>query len=131
MDSPVILFDGVCNLCNASVDFILTHDPKGRFRFAALQSERGESLLRAHGLETDLKTIILLDEGRIYTRSDAALRIAAGLSGPWSLLRLLLILPRPLRDLGYRLIARYRYSWFGKRKDCRLPSPAERDRFLT
>ena len=127
----VVLFDGVCNLCNGSVQFIVRHDPAGRFRFASLQSEAGQALLRRHGLDPhDLFSVILVEGGRAYARSDAALRIARGLSGAWRAAGALRVVPRPLRDAVYGWVARNRYRWFGRREACMVPTPELRARFL-
>ncbi|HEX2190955.1 MAG TPA: thiol-disulfide oxidoreductase DCC family protein [Longimicrobiaceae bacterium] len=130
-DPSVVLFDGVCNLCNASVQFILRRDPAGRFRFASLQSDAGRELLLRHGLDPDdLFSVVLVEGGRAYTRSDAALRVARGLGGGWRLLAALHVVPRPVRDGVYGLVAARRYRWFGKRDACMLPTPDLRERFL-
>ncbi len=130
--APILLFDGVCNLCNGAVQFILRRDPAKRFRFAALQSPVGEQFLREHGIEPGrLDTLVLVEGGRAYLRSTAALRVARRLSGPWPLLYYLFIwLPRPLRDLAYNLVARNRYRLFGEREECMVPTPDLRARFL-
>lgn len=129
--SATVLFDGVCNLCNASVQFIVRRDPTGRFRFASLQSEAGRRLLEEHRLPTDeLSTVVVVADGRAYTRSDAALRVARGLGGAWPALAALRLVPRPLRDAVYGLVARNRYRWFGRREACMLPTAEERSRFL-
>lgn len=130
---PVVLFDGVCNLCHASVNYVIDRDPQGRFRFASLQSETARTLLEHHrvpipGGEPD--TVLLLEDGRVYAQSTAALRIARRLSGPTRLLSLFLAVPRPVRDLVYRLVARNRYRWFGRSDVCRVPTPALKARFL-
>jgi predicted DCC family thiol-disulfide oxidoreductase YuxK len=128
---PIVLFDGVCNLCNGSVQFILKRDPQARFRFASLQSEAGGSLMRHHGLDPEaLSSVVVIDDGRVWRESSAALRIARHLPGGWKLLRILTVIPRPLRDGVYRLIARNRYRWFGKTETCWLPTPELRGRFL-
>lgn len=130
----VVLFDGVCNLCNGSVHFIIDRDPGGRFRFAAQQSPEGAQLLRELGVPPapgEPQTILLVEGGRVYDRSAAALRIARGLRFPWWLLYGLIAVPRPLRDLVYGFIARNRYRWFGRTEQCRLPTPALRARFLS
>jgi predicted DCC family thiol-disulfide oxidoreductase YuxK len=129
MRSPqhVVLFDGVCNLCNGAVRFILARDPAGRFRFASLQSEAARRLLRDDGRA---ETIVLLEAGKTYTKSTAALRIARGLRFPWPLLYAFVAVPRPLRDLVYDWVARHRYRWFGKRETCLLPTPEVRGRFV-
>ncbi len=127
----VVLFDGVCNLCDASVNFIIDRDPGSRFAFAALQSEAGHALLARHciaGQRPD--SVILLEEGRCFTRSTAALRIARRLSGMWPLLYPLILVPAPVRDSIYDWVARNRYRWFGKLEQCRLPTPALATRFL-
>ena len=128
---PVILFDGVCNLCNASVLFIIDRDPRGHFAFAPLQSDYAAAQLREHGRQGDgLTTVILIEDGQVYDRSSAALRIARRLSGLWPLLSVFRIVPRPLRDLAYDWLARHRYRWFGRTEACRLPTPELRTRFL-
>jgi predicted DCC family thiol-disulfide oxidoreductase YuxK len=128
---PVILFDGVCNLCNASVLFVIDRDPHGKFAFAPLQGEYGMALLREHGYHGDtLTTVLLLEDGRLYDRSTAALRIARRLSGLWPLLSAFRVVPRPLRDLAYDWLARRRYQWFGRTDACRVPTPELQSRFL-
>ncbi|HSK13753.1 MAG TPA: thiol-disulfide oxidoreductase DCC family protein [Phnomibacter sp.] len=128
---PVLLFDGVCNLCSASVQFIIRHDPHARLRFAALQSDPGEQLLRSHHLpEKELKSLVLIEKGRVYTRSTGALRVARYLSGLWPLLYVFIIVPRFLRDPVYDLIGRNRYRWFGKKTSCWLPTPDLKARFI-
>ena len=128
---PTLLFDGVCNLCSGSVQFILKRDPKGAFRFASLQSEVGRKLMTEHGLDPEaLSSVVLIENGRAYQESSAALRIARHMAGAWKLLRVLAVIPRPLRDAIYRLIARNRYRWFGKSESCWLPTPELRARFL-
>lgn len=127
----IILYDGVCGFCNETVQFILTKDLKQSFYFAALQSPAAENLLTRHPeIPHDLDTLILLEGERAYIRSDAALRIASRLSGVWSMLRFLKIIPRPIRDFFYRAFARRRYRWFGLLDACPLPSAETRSRFL-
>jgi predicted DCC family thiol-disulfide oxidoreductase YuxK len=126
-----VLFDGVCNLCNGSVRFIIANDPAGRFRFAALQSKAGEAALRAAGREPcGLSSIVVIDADGVHDRSEAALRIAAGLRGPWRALTLLRVIPARARDPVYDWIARNRYRWFGRRDSCALPTPEGRERFV-
>lgn len=128
---PIILFDGVCNLCNASVQWVLRRDRAGQFRFAALQSETGQRLLAAHGLaQVSFDTVVLADGDRIFTRSDAALEIARRLGAPWSGLALLRWIPRRLRDAVYNWVARHRYRWFGRQEACLLPRPEWKERFV-
>jgi len=129
--NPIVLFDGVCNLCNGSVQLILRHDPAGRFRFASLQSPAGQELLARFGIDPAvLDSVILVEGDRCYRESDAALRVARGMSGPWKMLWALRVIPLPLRDGLYRLIVRNRYRWFGKQETCWLPTPELRERFL-
>ncbi len=129
--SAVVLFDGVCNLCNGTVLFVIDRDPEEIFRFAALQTELARRLLAEHGSTGEgLSSLILLEGGRHYTESTAALRIARRLSGAWPLLYAFSLVPRPVRDAVYRWIARNRYRWFGRSESCRIPTPALSARFL-
>ena len=132
MPSDIILFDGVCNLCNGFVQFIIRRDPAGRFRFAALQSEAGQALLAAHGLApvAEPESVLLLSGGRLYSHSDAVLQIARGLGWPWRLAGVGKVLPRTWRDALYRFVARHRYRWFGRQESCMLPTPALKNQFL-
>ena len=132
MPSDIILFDGVCNLCNGFVQFIIRHDPAGRFRFAALQSEAGQALLVAHGLApvAEPESVLLFSGGRLYSHSTAVLGIARGLGWPWRLAGVGKVLPRAWRDALYRFVARHRYRWFGRQESCMLPTPALKSRFL-
>lgn len=126
-----MLFDGVCNLCTGSVQFILRRDPQGRFRFASIQSPAGRRLYEAQGLSGErLDTVLFLADGRALTHSDAALAIATRLGGPWRLMGIFRIVPRPVRDGVYRWIARNRYRWFGRHEQCLVPTPELRRRFL-
>lgn len=128
-DRAVILFDGVCNLCNAWVDFVVRHDVDGKYRFAPLQSDVANDLLR--GAPADLPDSIVLVEGKdVWVRSTAALRVARGIGLPWSLAYVFILVPRPVRDAVYDWVARHRYRWFGRRDTCRVPTPEERARFL-
>ena len=128
---PVILFDGVCNLCNGAVRFVAERDPRGVFRFASLQSEAGQALLRLYGLATeDFDSIVLVEGARVRTKSAAALAIAARLSGPWPALSVFRFLPAPLRDALYDLVARHRYRVFGRTDQCMVPTAELRARFL-
>ncbi len=128
----IVLFDGVCNLCNGSVQFLLRRDRRRRFRFAALQSAAGRALLEQYGLSTQtLETIVVLEGGQARVRSDAALHLARRLPWPWPALAVFRILPRPLRDALYSFVARHRYRWFGRTESCMLPTPDVADRFLS
>jgi predicted DCC family thiol-disulfide oxidoreductase YuxK len=131
MSQPIILFDGVCNLCNASVNFIIARDKKLRFKFAALQSEAGKTLLERYDLgDNYLNTMILIEEDTVSAASMAILRIAKLLPFPWPLLYVLKIIPPLIRDPVYQFIARNRYRWFGKIAKCRVPTPEIQERFL-
>ena len=130
-EHPIVVFDGVCNFCNASVSFILAHDRARVFRFAPLQSEVGRRLLERAALPPlDADTFLLVDKGRVLARSDAALDVARRLPAPWRWGAALAVLPRSWRDAVYRLIARHRYRWFGKRAVCMVPAPDVRERFF-
>jgi len=126
-DEHIVLFDGVCNLCNGAVQFILARDPRGRFRFASLQSDAAKRLL--HGV-VPAETMVLIGAGKTYTKSSAALRIARGLQFPWPLLYALAVLPKPLRDMVYGRVSRHRYRWFGKREACLVPTSQWQGRFI-
>lgn len=133
--SPIILFDGVCNLCNASVQFVIERDPTAIFRFSALQSDFGRAILAKNGLYTEgslsaLNSIILLENDVVYDRSTAALRIAKRLSGGIQLMAVFLIVPKFMRDFFYKIIAKNRYRWFGKQESCWLPTKELKARFL-
>jgi predicted DCC family thiol-disulfide oxidoreductase YuxK len=130
-EHPIILFDGVCNFCNGTVNLIIKHDKKRIFRFAALQSGIGKQLLKEHHLSTtDLDSFVLIDAGKSYKRTTAALHIYPKLGGFWKLVNVLWIFPKPIRDAGYDLIARNRYKWFGKKEACMIPSAEVRSLFL-
>jgi predicted DCC family thiol-disulfide oxidoreductase YuxK len=129
--NPVILFDGLCNLCNRSVQFILQREKDDALRFASLQSATGQELLKKNGLPlTDINTFVFIENGRAYTRSTAALRVCRRLKGPWPLLYGFMIVPGFLRNGVYDLVARKRYKWFGKRQECMVPAPRWQARFL-
>lgn len=133
---PLVLYDGLCGFCDATVSWLLRHDPEGRFRFAPLQGETAAALLARHPeVPADLDSIILVEAGpdgaeRLSWHSTAAFRIGARLDQPWRALSWLRVLPRFLTDLGYRAFARIRYYIWGRREACRIPTPAERTRFL-
>ena len=127
----VIVFDGVCNWCNAWVNFAIDHDPQGKFKLGTLQSDHAKQILQELQLSTeDFETFLLLERTRIFTKSTAALRIARHLSGFWPLLYLCIVVPRPFRDAVYDFVARHRYKWMGKAEACRVPTPSERARFI-
>jgi predicted DCC family thiol-disulfide oxidoreductase YuxK len=128
----IILFDGICNLCNASVIFILRHERKPVFQFASIQSEAGRELLKRNGFPAEYnQAVILIDNGKIYSGSTAALKIGRQLKFPWSFLSLAgFMVPAFIRDWAYRQIATHRYQWFGKRDVCMIPTENLKTRFL-
>ena len=127
----IVLFDGVCNFCNASVNFVIERDKAGYFKFAPLQSEIGEELVAKHGIDTaETDSVIVVENDRAYTHSSAALRIAKQLDGLWSWSYGFIVVPKPLRDFFYRLFAKYRYRLFGKQDACMMPTPEIRARCL-
>ena len=129
--TSVIVFDGVCNLCNTLVQFVIGRDPTGHFQFTPLQSDSGRRLLRESGAaEPYLDSIVLVESGHLYVGSTAALRIARQLRLPWSLAYWLIVVPRPVRDWVYIFVANHRYKWFGRRQTCMVPTPDVRARFL-
>lgn len=129
--SAIILFDGVCNFCNSSVNFVIEHDKAGYFKFAPLQSEIGESLIKEHGIDpTRTDSVILVEDGKAYLHSTAALRIARKLDGMWSLAYVFIVIPRPIRNVFYKLFAKNRYRLFGKQDACMMPTPDVRARFI-
>lgn len=130
-NKKIILFDGVCNLCNGSVLFIIKRDKKDLFQFAALQSELGQKLIKKHHIDTSkIDSILLLDSERYFAKSTAALKIARHLSGPYPLLYGFMILPRFFRNWVYDIIAKNRYKWFGKKESCMIPTAELKAKFL-
>lgn len=127
---PVILFDGICNLCNGTVDFIIKRDKKARFRFAALQSDAGAQIVKKIRIPGETDSVILIWNSQVFTESDAALEITRLLPLPWKAFVVFKILPKKIRDRIYRWIAKNRYRWFGKKDSCRIPTPEETKRFL-
>ena len=124
----ILFFDGECNLCNHSVQFVLRHDSAARVHFSPLQSEQGQRAQAAVGKDCD--SLILLHQGHYSVRSEAALHLCGCLDRPWSWLRHLRVLPRTWRDAAYRLLAAHRYRWFGRTEHCLMPTPDLRSRFL-
>lgn len=130
-DHPIVFFDGVCNFCNYWVNFAIKRDKKKKLRFAALQGETAARILAAHQLPINsLSTVVLIDNGKVYTQSSAALRISKHLDGGWKLLYGLMIIPKFIRDFFYNIIARNRYKWWGKKETCMVPDPGLVERFL-
>ncbi len=130
-NKKIILFDGVCNLCNGSVVFIIKRDKKDVFRFAAIQSEEGQELIQKYNIDTSkIDSILLLDGENYYSKSTVALKIARHLKGGYPLLYVFMILPRFFRNWVYDIIARNRYKWFGKKESCMIPTPELKAKFL-
>lgn len=126
----IILFDGVCNLCEASVQFVYRRDPEATFRFAPIQSEIGCALLGTHGRNGDLSTFYVMTADGLFVKSDAWLEIFCRLRAPWSLLAAVRVIPRWVRDLAYDFVGEHRYRWFGKKDACVVPTGDLRERFL-
>jgi predicted DCC family thiol-disulfide oxidoreductase YuxK len=131
MEQPIVLFDGVCNLCNGAVNFIIRHDKKKVFLFSSLQSAAGKKILAQYNFPPDeLNSFILIDKGKAYTRSTGALRVAKKLNGLWPVLYSYIIIPPFIRDSIYNWIGTNRYKWFGKKEECMLPTAELKARFL-
>jgi predicted DCC family thiol-disulfide oxidoreductase YuxK len=130
-DAPVLLFDGVCTLCDGSVRWLIAHDKRQLFRFAALESAAATRLLAATGARGEgLDSVVLVVGTRLWTRSAAAIEVLCRLGFPWSLAAAGGIIPRPIRDALYDVVARHRYAWFGRQEQCLLPTPELKARFL-
>ncbi|MED4533821.1 thiol-disulfide oxidoreductase DCC family protein [Metabacillus fastidiosus] len=131
-EHPIILFDGECQFCDSTVNFIIKYDKRAYFRFASLQSSAGQKLLKKFDLPTDdFSSFVYINKESYYTKSTAALLVSKGLGKQFRILYYLIIIPRPLRDILYQFIAKNRYKWFGKKEECTIPSPEIRKRFLT
>ena len=128
--SSIVLFDGLCNLCNGSVQFIIRRDPKACFKFASLQSDIGNSLLEEYNIPRNTDSFILIENGKYYQRSTAALRVCKHLKGFWKVFYIFIIVPRPVRDLVYWFVSKNRYKWFGKQDSCMMPTVEYKQRFL-
>ena len=129
--SAIILFDGVCNFCNGSVNFIITRDAENHFKFAPLQSDVAQSLLEKHNInKAEIDSIILIEDEAAYTHSTAALRIARKLDGVWSWFYVFVVVPEFIRDFFYKLFAKYRYRLFGKTEVCMIPTAEIREKFI-
>lgn len=130
-DSYILLFDGVCNLCNNIVQFTIKRDPKGKFKFATLQSENGQALLKKFDLSTDdFNSFVFINGNKYFLKSSAGLHVLKELGGGWKLFYVFIIFPVPLRDFIYSMIAKTRYRVFGKRNTCMIPTPDIKQRFL-
>ena len=129
--AQIIIFDGVCNFCNGSVNFIIKHDPCQQFVFTPMQSDTAQQLIEKYNVPAEgFDTFLLIKNNRCFLRTDAALEIAQDLTNPWPMLRVLRILPRTFRDYFYKLFARNRYTLFGKREVCMVPTKEVMDRFI-
>ena len=129
---PIILFDGICNLCNGAVQFIIKHDPEKKFLFTSLQSDAGQQLLKEYKLPSEnFNSFLLLQDDTILSKSTAALKVASQLKSAWKLLYIFMIVPKFIRDAVYSYIAANRYKWFGKKDDCMIPTPELQTRFLS
>lgn len=131
-NGAVILFDGVCNLCNSSVQFVIKHDKKDYFKFASLQSDAGQQLLKKYQLTQDnINSFVLIEDAEAFTKSTAALKVSKQLTGPVKLLYGFIIVPAFIRDVVYTFIANNRYRWFGQRNECMIPTPALKEKFIS
>jgi predicted DCC family thiol-disulfide oxidoreductase YuxK len=128
----IVVFDGICNICNALVNFIIVRDDKNTFKFAPMQSNIGQQILSEHHMSSEnIDTFLLVKNDKVLIKSDAALAIARELKVPWNYLVILKYIPKPIRDYCYFLIASNRYKWFGRKEHCMLPTPELQDKFLT
>ncbi|MEO6537891.1 MAG: thiol-disulfide oxidoreductase DCC family protein [Ferruginibacter sp.] len=128
---PIILFDGICNLCNGAVQYVIKKDPSAKFKFSSLQSETGQKLLSDYQVETNnFNSFVLIQNGKVYFKSTAALKVARQLNGAMKLLYGFIIVPAFIRDSIYNVISNNRYKWFGKKEECMLPGPALETRFV-
>jgi predicted DCC family thiol-disulfide oxidoreductase YuxK len=130
VNDKIVLFDGVCNFCDASVQFIIRHDKTNSLKFASLQSSLGQRLIAQYNIPKETDSVIFIEDGRAYVKSDAALRIAKYFGGIWKLIQVFTIVPSSVRNFFYDSIARNRYKWFGKKDACMIPTPEQRERFL-
>lgn len=127
----IVYFDGVCNLCNSAINFLIDQDKRQRLKFASLQSDAGVEILQRFSLPSDdYDSFLFLKEGQLFQKSDAVLEIVKVLGGAWSLMTVFKIIPKSIRDWMYTKVAQNRYQWFGKRNECRLPTPELKARFL-
>ena len=130
ISDKIVLFDGVCNFCNSSVQFIIRHDKSKALKFASLQSNTGQELIAKYNIPKDVDSVIFIENGNAFTKSEAALRIADNFGGVWKMMRILKVIPAFISNLFYDIIARNRYKWFGKKETCMIPSPEIRNRFM-
>ncbi len=131
MNETILLFDGTCNMCNGAVQWLIAKDKKRVLRYGTLQSDRGQHLRRAYGVDAEIDSMIALADGSAFVHSDGALAVGRALGGAWAVgARIAALVPRPLRDVAYRFIARRRYRWFGQQDSCMVPTPELRALFL-
>jgi len=129
--NPIILFDGVCNFCNGTVNFVIKRDKSARLKFSTLQSEIGQNLIKANNFQDpDLRSFVFIEKRELYTRSTAALKVCKYMDGLWPLMYGFIIVPKFIRDGIYNWIANNRYRWFGKKEVCMVPTPELQSRFL-
>ena len=126
----IVLFDGVCNFCNSSVQFIIKHDQTNSLKFASLQSQTGQELLAKYNIPKEIDSVIFIEHNKAFTKSSAALKIGNYFGGLWKMTQVFFIVPSFIRNFFYDIIAKNRYKWFGKKDSCMLPSPEIRDRFI-
>lgn len=131
MGQRIVLFDGECNFCDTSVQFIIKRDPNGYFHFASLQSDVGQSMRKKYNIPENIDSMLLIENEKAYMRSTAALKICRKLTGAWKLFYLFIIIPPPIRNIVYNFVAKNRYKWFGKMDQCMIPPPEIRSRFLS
>ena len=130
-EKAIILFDGVCNLCNGFVNFLIPRDAENRFQFGSLQSPKVKALLKEYQYDaTEISTVLLLEESHLYTQSTAVLKIFRKMGGAWPLLYAFIIVPKPIRNFVYNLVARNRYRLFGRKDSCMMPTPELKARFV-
>ncbi|WP_226669489.1 thiol-disulfide oxidoreductase DCC family protein [Metabacillus litoralis] len=132
VEGPILLFDGVCNLCNQTVQFVIRCDKKEAFKFASLQSTTGQNLLEMMHMPTShFDSIVMIEKNHVFTKSTAALKVCKRLGGFWVILYPFILIPKPLRDAVYHFVAKNRYKWFGKADQCMIPTPEMKKRFLS
>jgi predicted DCC family thiol-disulfide oxidoreductase YuxK len=130
-NGSIILFDGVCNFCNSTINFVIKRDKKGIIKFAPLQSATGQQLLAQYNLPTnDMKSFVFIDEGVAYTQSTAAIKVCKYLGGLWPICKAFYVVPKFIRDAAYNVVAKNRYKWFGQMDTCMIPTPDVKSRFL-
>ncbi len=130
INHPILLFDGICNYCNNWVNFIIRHDPKKKFRFAALQSDAGKRIIKQYNISEKEESVVLIYNGKVYLKSSAGLHILYHVGGIYALAFMFIIVPEYVRDFYYDIIARNRYKWWGKRESCMIPTEDIKERFL-